>query len=700
MSARAAEVGEGGTLALDIKVGPSGLADVLRIWPSFINPDARNWCMDHIRAGDLASGTMKVDWDPAGLDAAQHKRAVPADSVHGEFTMKDAAIDLLPGVPTVTNLDLGGVITGRVFSVAAKHGTMEFPSGRRVQGSEIYFKIPDTSPAPLVAALGGAHVQGAADALAELLSRDAVKRFAGFAVDPASVKGQFQGQLTIDLTLGKAAKTDEPRFRAEGTLSNLQLDRFMANERFEQGALEVSAEGGNLKINGQGVVNGLPAKVDLTKGAADDGVLTLNLTLDDAARAKFGLNAGPPMTGSVAVRVKAPLNKSGADVEVDLARVEIGSPEGATLKAAGRPGKATFSVKPQGDSMAITGLTLDAGSILARGGAQLSAEGSLQSAKITQLRLSPADDLKIELQAGPPLKATLRGSSLDARGLVKALLSHDPNAAGARDMDIDAKIGVVIGANKQTVGGFELIASRRAGALRSLQALGRLGGGMFSARKDDSGVMTVHADDAGAFAKFVDVYTRMEGGQLDLTMRDGSDGSRGLASLRKFVLRDEPALRRMAAAAPAPVSPLARGEVPLLVADIDNGVVPFDRMTADFTRSAGRLDLREALIFNQRMGLTTKGYVDFARDRLDLNGAFVPAYQLNNLVSHIPVVGMLLGGGQHEGMFGVNYRLTGLVSAPTLTVNPLSGVTPGILRKLFGVLDGTTPPPGAEAPRP
>jgi hypothetical protein len=401
----------------------------------------------------------------------------------------------------------------------------------------------------------------------------------------------------------------------------------------------------------------------------------------------------------MAVRVKAPLNKPGAEVEVDFARVEIGSPEGATLKAAGRPGRATFSVKPQGDSIAITTLTLDAGSILARGGALLNADGGLQSAKIAQLRLNPGDDLKLDLQAGPPLKAILRGSSLDARGLVKSLLSHDPNAAGARDMDIDAKVSAVIGANKQTVSGFELLASRRAGALRSLQAIGRLGAGTFSARKDDSGMMTVRADDAGAFAKFIDVYTRMEGGQLDLTMRDGADGSRGLASLRKFVLRDEPALRRMAAAAPAPTSPLARGEVPLVVADIDNGVVPFDRMTADFTRSAGRLDLREALIFNQRMGLTTKGYIDFARDRLDLNGAFVPAYQLNNLVSHIPVFGMLLGGGQQEGMFGVNYRITGLVSAPTLTVNPLSGMTPGILRKLFGVVDGTTPPPDADAPR-
>ena len=75
-------------------------------------------------------------------------------------------------------------------------------------------------------------------------------------------------------------------------------------------------------------------------------------------------------------------------------------------------------------------------------------------------------------------------------------------------------------------------------------------------------------------------------------------------------------------------------------------------MSASFTRSPGRLDLREAVIFNSHMGLTTQGYLDYAHNRVDLNGTFIPAYQVNSLVTHIPVVGMLLGGGAHEGVFG------------------------------------------------
>jgi hypothetical protein len=67
----------------------------------------------------------------------------------------------------------------------------------------------------------------------------------------------------------------------------------------------------------------------------------------------------------------------------------------------------------------------------------------------------------------------------------------------------------------------------------------------------------------------------------------------------------------------------------------------------------------------------------------------VPAYALNSLLSNIPVVGILVAGGQNEGVFALNYRLSGALSAPVVTVNPLSAIAPGLMRKIMGVLDGT-----------
>ena len=211
----------------------------------------------------------------------------------------------------------------------------------------------------------------------------------------------------------------------------------------------------------------------------------MNLTLDDATRAKLGLNLGPPMTGVMSAHVKAPLNKSGADVEVDLAKVEISSPEGAVLKASGKPGKATFTMKTNADGIAIGALAIDAGAMVVRGSAQLTDEAAMQSVKLTQLRLSPGDDLKLDLQGGSTLKATLRGASFDARDVVKAFFSHDATSSGLKDFDLDVKIGAVLGANAQSISQFDLALSRRAGATRSLQASGKLGQGALIARRDE-----------------------------------------------------------------------------------------------------------------------------------------------------------------------------------------------------------------------
>ena len=61
------------------------------------------------------------------------------------------------------------------------------------------------------------------------------------------------------------------------------------------------------------------------------------------------------------------------------------------------------------------------------------------------------------------------------------------------------------------------------------------------------------------------------------------------------------------------------------------------------------------------------------------------------------MVGLLFGGAKHEGVFGANYRISGAASAPAFNVSMVSAVTPGILRKLVGAFDGTTPSSSAPA---
>jgi len=51
----------------------------------------------------------------------------------------------------------------------------------------------------------------------------------------------------------------------------------------------------------------------------------------------------------------------------------------------------------------------------------------------------------------------------------------------------------------------------------------------------------------------------------------------------------------------------------------------------------------------------------------------------------------LLLGGDGQGLFAANYRVTGSAADPQVSVNPLSALTPGFLRRLFQPNFGVSP---------
>ena len=80
----------------------------------------------------------------------------------------------------------------------------------------------------------------------------------------------------------------------------------------------------------------------------------------------------------------------------------------------------------------------------------MAADGAFQSAKLTQLRLSPADELKAEIEnEDSAVKATVRGAALDARSLVKGFFRAGGPPGGGKDkeIDLDVKIASVTGSN-------------------------------------------------------------------------------------------------------------------------------------------------------------------------------------------------------------------------------------------------------------
>ncbi len=694
LKAEVAPDGPGVSLKMRLDLKPSVTQDAVRLWPQFINPDVRDWASQNMHGGKI-EGVMVSNWSAADLDAMDHKRAVAPDSVHGTFATHDVGLDLLPGLPPMISGEGAGTFTGHEFKVAARSATMDLTPTRRIFADNLTFEIPDTTPRPIVDAQVRAHLSGSADALADLLGREPLRKQAGVQIDPATVKGQAEGELALDLKLGKTAKPEDTQFHATGALSNLTLDKFVGPEKFDQGSLTFAADRTTLAMSGDGELFGAPAHIDASRAPGEEGLATVTATLDQAGRAKRGLNLAW-LTGPLPIKLKAPLSRANAEVEVDLTPAGVDNPIPGVAKPAGKPGKASFQIKPSAEGAAVSNLAVDFGTVSLRGSAEVAVDGAIQTAKLSQARVSPGDNLQADVTNGAStIKATVHGSTLDASPFLKALAHPAPSSGaqgGGKDFDLDLKVATVTGANKQAIGGLELNLSRRDGEDRLNVLRGRLGEGTVAAIRGEDGRLRLTSSDAGALARFADIYTRMEGGNLDLELQTGGATNSGAATVTNFALRDEPAFRQLVASTPAPQPGQA----------VDPLDARFQKLTFAFDRTPGGLEIRDAIIFNPYMGLTTEGTVDFARNRLDVTGTFIPAFAVNTLLGKIPLLGVLVGG-KDEGMFAISYRAKGALDDPKLTISPLSAIAPGILRKILGAVDGTgarTTPPGQSAAAP
>jgi hypothetical protein len=398
----------------------------------------------------------------------------------------------------------------------------------------------------------------------------------------------------------------------------------------------------------------------------------------------------------VTARITSPLpaETGKAQVEFDLTKASLDGVLAGVLKPAGRPAKIAMAVTSGEQSTLLDQIVVDAGSIQARGSAELGPENNLLSAKFPQLKLSPGDEMRVEAQKGNDgLKLTVRGTAIDARPFIKYITRAGDEAtahgSSGSDFDIDLKTALLTGNNKQAISNAELRLVRHGGLVRQFALAGKFGRESLtgSIGRTDGGAprISVATNDAGSLIGFLDFYKRMEGGSLNAQMLVGESRVDGSIDVRDFMLRDEPAVRRLV------TEGAFRGTGK--EATFDPTLVRFDRLQFMFARSGSRLEVRDGTMSGQQIGLTVDGWIDFTSDKVSLNGTFLPAFTVNNFFSKIPVFGLFMGGS-NEGLLGVNYGITGAMSSPTLNVNPLSAIAPGFLRKIFGTGQGMAGQPG------
>jgi hypothetical protein len=672
-------------LRFSVTGGRMPLNALKRLWPVFIVPEVRNWVDEQILAGTIEKVAIMGDAPLAAFKPGGEP--LRPEQLKIEIVAKNAVVQPLDALPALKDVDITTKIIGSTTSITFGKGTIELASGRKLTVPGGTFEIADTSKRPAMSQ-SRLRIEGPLDAVAEMLSLEALKDSSSLPLDAATTKGNVVAQMALAIPMLKVVTRNDVGYGVEAEITGFTAEKFFRNLKAENGTLRISATHDGMLVKGDARIGGAPSTLEYkTARNQTDAEVRVQATLDDNARSRLGIDL-PGISGPVPVkfngRMKLATREGKFGFDVDLTQARITDLAGWN-KAPGRAAKSSFTLIDRGQSVRLEDFVLEGGGASLRGAIEIDAQGDLMSANLPTFAMNEGDkaSLRIDRANDGTMRVTLRGDVIDGRGLVKASVSGKETSKGKKstDFDVDVKVGVITGHHGEALRSLELKMSRRNGQIRTFAVNGKLGTnaqikGVMRSRGSGQ-AMYIECSDAGALFRFADIYPKIVGGVMDVAMEAPSDDGAprdGLLNVRDFAVRGESALDGVAASSVDPTGAGARNR---------GGGVPFSRMRAEFTRSPGKFSVREGVVWGPSIGATVDGSLDYATNAVSLRGTFIPAYGLNNMVARVPVLGMFLGGGANEGLLGVTYQVVGTPNKPVLQVNPMSAVAPGFLRKLF-----------------
>ncbi|MDX7950044.1 DUF3971 domain-containing protein [Lichenihabitans sp. Uapishka_5] len=662
---------------------------MLRLWPTTVAADVRAWLLVNLQGGTVDSGTVSFALDDDDLAKMKAMRSVADSHLRVDYAVSDVTLGFMAGVPPLRKASGHGSVTGDTSRFNVDSGSIEVSPGRLLAVSAGSLDVPSTDPKPSPATIA-LHVEGGLDTLADLLSRDTLKPYADVPADLAAARGKIAGDLTVGLKIGNGANPKDTKVAATAQVSDLVIDKLVGKQSLTDGQVDLVLDKAGFRVKGEARLFGAATQIDVRKPAGTGtGDATVVLTLDDAARAKAGFSLGKQLTGPIAAKVTMPLGdgeRRAIAVDLDLTKASIANLVPGLVKPSGRAARATMTVTPTGNGVTVDAIACDIGNFSLRGSASLGQDGDFQSAHFTQVRLSPGDDMRLDATGGSDgLKLVVHGANIDARPFLKNLTGSGDSADGTKALDLELHSAVLTGQNSQALTGVDLRVVKRDGQVRRLQLNGKFGRAPFDIKSTYQGrelLIDATSGDAGATLAFFDLYKKVGSGKLSATIHLSETKFDGYATVHDFLLRDDVAMKRLTEEG---LSQDRKG-----AAQIDPSNIAFSKLYVIFTKAGSRMNIKEGGMFGPQMGATVQGWIDLGANKLQLGGTYVPAYGVNNLFSQIPVFGPILGGGSHEGLFGINFKLNGSTDAPNLTVDPLSALAPGFLRKIFGAITDAT----------
>jgi hypothetical protein len=699
--------------------------DLKRLWPPELAPNPRGWIVANLSQGRVRVATAKVS---AHVPAGRPIDDLVIDDIGGEVVPEGVTVNYLAPMTPVRNASAVATYDANAFVLDIRGGEV---MGLRVTEGKVGFgglSSPD-QVADIDLSISGP----VADAL-RLIDNKPLGYAKALGISPSHTSGDAVTRLTLKFPLLARLSLNQMKVQAHSKISRFAMPNVLLNLDLSDADLVLDVDTKALDAVGKAKLGGQAVSVSWRENFAKAAFRSRYHVvggLDDAARRLAGLDAAPfqpPfLSGAVPVDMTATLADTGGEIDVkaDLTPAVMLLPGLNWEKRAGMAGQVSALVHLAGGRLdAVPRFSVNSADGLDIQGQVGFAGGRVQSVVFRKAKWGRTD-VKGSLTVKPGdsgLALDISGPVFDARELVsgepsdhktdKAPEKHGKARAANREaekrkddlvpLDVHAKLDQVWVSDNGTVKNVaaSLIRGRRDWHTVAIDAT--VGGNKplkieIQPSAKDRRTLKVTSGDAGAVFRSLGIFDNVVGGELtvDGTYDDADPRQRltGLATVSDYNVVKAPALARLlTVAALTGIADLLTGQ----------GIY-FTNLEAPFTLTDGVLDLHDARASGTSLGITAKGQMDLDNDTVALEGTVVPFYLFNSALGRLPVLGNVLTGEKGGGVFAINYSMKGPSADPSVTVNPLSALTPGVLRRLFNLFDDGTgtevrPPEKATSP--
>jgi hypothetical protein len=683
------------SIALHVTLDRVGFADLPALWPPDISPPTRAWITQNIPAGIARDG--KADLVLEVPDTVSGVNLIGATAtLEGE----DISVTWLPSVPPVDQAKAHLVLTGPdKIEIDVRGGRQKVKGADPIALQNGHVTISGLANKDQVASVRFDLSASVPSAIA-LLMEPRLRILDRHPMDLRAPSGDARLSVQVVVPLESALRFDDVSVHAAGSLSKVHLTGIVAGRDLDDGAVALDVDTNRMSFKGTGRLAGIQANIDgmMDFRSGPPSQVTQRFTAAAKTTAKAfadaGLDTGGVLTGDVGLSAILSEYRGGdgdVTVDADLAQAVLTAGPLAWRKPAGSALNGTARLMLSKDNLkGIDGITIVGPGIQIRGAVTVSG-GKPDTVRLDRVLLG-STDLRgtIRLPGPNPISADLTGPVLDLSAkLNEKPLSRDRNAPEpppGPPWSIKGQFDRVTLARDQSVSQVTVSAEDDGALLQTLALNGKTASGKsFSMRigrgDQKSRRISIGAEDAGSLLSGLNITDTIQNGALSVS-GDFDDAAPGHPVSGTLTITD---FRLISAAALGKL--LQALTLYGLLDALDGPGLNFSRLIVPFRLDGDSIQLHDVRAFSPSLGLTARGRMDRAGERIDMQGTVVPAYVFNSLLGQLPLIGGLFSAERGGGLIAMNYSLSGPTLNPTVQANPLSALTPGILRGMFGLFD-------------